>query len=67
MAKEDGPNEGIMFVSDEEIAALRAEVERAKKDLARIRKEEKEYETLRRERSWGTSFDRQGCDNSADR
>ena len=56
-----------MFVSDEEVAALRAEVERAKKDLARIRREEKEYERLRRERSWGTSFDRQGGDNSADR
>ena len=56
-----------MFVSDEEVAALRAEVERAKKDLARIRREEKEYERLRRERSWCTSFDRQGGDNSADR
>ena len=72
MAKGDGPSEGIMFVSDEEVAALRAEVERAKKDLARIRREkkamkqEKEYVRLRRERSWGTSFDRQGGDNSAD-
>ena len=69
-------SEGIMFVSDEEVAALRAKVERAKKDLARIRrkkeamkqekeamKQEKEYERLRRERSWGTSFDRQGGDN----
>ena len=69
-----------MFVSDEEVAALRTEVERAKKDLARIRREgeamkqgkeamkqKKEYERLQRERSWGTSFDRQGCDNSADR
>ena len=62
-----------MFVSDEEVTALRAEVERAKKDLARIRREgeamkqKKEYERLRRERSWGTSFDRQGGDNSADR
>ena len=66
-------SEGIMFVSDEKVAALRAEVERAKKDLARIRREgeamkqKKEYERLRRERSWGTSFDRQGGDNSADR
>ena len=66
-------SEGIMFVSDEEVAALRAEVERAKKDLARIRREgeamkqKKEHERLRRERSWGTSFDRQGGDNSADR
>ena len=69
-----------MFASDEEAAALRSEVERAKKDLARIRREkeamkqekeamkqEKEYERLRRERSWGTSFDRKGGDNSADR
>ena len=69
-----------MFVSDEEVAALRAEVERAKKDLARTRrkgeamkqekeamKQKKEYERLWRERSWGTSFDRQGGDNSADR
>ena len=67
MAKGDGPSEDIMFVSDEEVVALRAEVERAKKDLARIRREENEYERLRRERSWGTSFDRQGGDNSADR
>ena len=73
VAKGDGPSGGIMFVSDEEVTALRAEVERAKKDLARIRgegeamKQKKEYERLRRERSWGTSFDRQGADNSADR
>ena len=52
-----------MFVSGEEVTALRAEVERAKKDLVRIRREgeamkqKKEYERLRRERSWGTSFD----------
>ena len=30
-------------------------------------KQEKEFERLRRERSWGTSFDRQVGDNSADR
>ena len=60
-----------MFISDEEVTALRAELERAKKDLARIRREgetmkqKKEYERLRRERSWGTSFDRQGGDSSA--
>ena len=54
MAKGDGPSKGIMFVSDEEVAALRAEVERAKKDSARIRREkeamkqEKEYERLQR-------------------
>ena len=62
-----------MVVSDEEVAALIVEMERAKKDLARIRrdkeamKQENEYERLRRDRSWGTSFDRQGGDNSADR
>ena len=57
----------------EEVTALRAELERAKKNLARIRREgetmkqKKEFERLRRERSWGTSFDRQVGDNSADR
>ena len=30
-------------------------------------KQKKEDGRLRRERSWGTSFDRQGGDNSADR
>ena len=39
MAKGDGPSEGIMFVSDEEVAALRAEMERAKKDFKRMQKE----------------------------
>ena len=62
-----------MFVSDEKVTALRAEVERVKQDLVRIRREgeamkqKNQYERLRRERSWGTSFDRQGGDNSADR
>ena len=57
----------------EEVTALRAELERAKKNLARIRREgetmkqRKEFERLRRERSWGTCFDRQVGDNSADR
>ena len=57
----------------EEVTALRAELEKAKNNLARIRREgetmkqKKEYERLRRERSWGTFFDRQGFDNSADR
>ena len=56
----------------EEVTALRAELEKAKNNLARIRREgetmkqKKEYERLRRERSWGTFFDRQGFDNSAD-
>ena len=57
----------------EEVTALRAELEIAKRNLARIRREgevmkqKNEYERLRRERSWGTSFDRQDGDNSADR
>ena len=37
MAKGDGPSEGIMFVSDEEVSGLRAEVERAKKELERAK------------------------------
>ena len=67
----------------EEIAALRADLERVQREsetalrvnLERIKKEkelqkrkwETEFERLRRERSWGTSFDRQGGGNSADR
>ena len=57
----------------EEVTVLRAELEKAKENLARIRREgetmkqKNEYEWLRRERSWGTSFDRQGGDNSAGR
>ena len=39
MAKGDGPSEGIMFVSDDKVAALRAEVERAKKELERVKRE----------------------------
>ena len=67
----------------EEIAALRADLERVQREsetvlrvnLERMKKEkelqkrkwETEFERLRRERSWGTSFDRQGGGNSADR
>ena len=67
----------------EEIAALRADLERVQREretalrvnLERMIKEkelqkrkwETEFERLRRERSWGTSFDRQGGGNSADR
>ena len=51
----------------EEIAALRADLERMEKEKElQKRKWETEFERLRRERSWGTSFDRQGGDNSAD-
>ena len=66
MAKGDGPSESSMSVS-EEIAALRADLERMEKEKElQKRKWETEFERLRRERSWGTSFDRQGGDNSAD-
>ena len=37
MAKGDGPSDGIMLVSDDEVEALRAEVERAKNDLERTK------------------------------
>ena len=64
-------SEGIMVVSDEEVAALRAKLEKAKREVeaiqAKTRECETEFEMLRRERSWGTSFDRQGGGNSADR
>ena len=60
-----------MVVSDEEVAALLAELEKAKREVgaieAKTRECETEFERLRRERSWGISFDRQGGDNSADR
>ena len=82
VAKGDRPSESVMSVS-EEIAALRADLERVQREsetalrvnLERMKKEkelqkwkwETEFERLRRERSWGTSFDRQGGGNSADR
>ena len=60
-----------MVVSDEEVAALRAKLEKAKREVeaiqAKTRECETEFERLRRERSWDTSFDRQGGGNSADR
>ena len=65
--KGGGPSESVMSVS-EEIAALRADLERMKKEKElQKRKWETEFERLRRERSWGTSFDTQGGGNSADR
>ena len=42
-----------MFVSDEEVTALRAEVERAKKDLARIRREGEAMKQKRSTRGFG--------------
>ena len=80
--KGGGPSESVMSVL-EEIAALRADLERVEREtetasrvnLERMKKEkelqkrkwETEFERLQRERSWGTSFDRQGGGNSADR
>ena len=74
---------GIMSVlEEEEVAALRADLETMKREkeaaqaeLARLQlgKEASDAENrehgmrFRRERSWGTSFDRQGGDNSAGR
>ena len=64
-----------MVLSDEDAAALIAELERAKKDLERAKWEKKakkreneaEFERLQRERSLGTSFDGPGGGNSSDR
>ena len=67
-----------MPLSDEDVAALIAELKREKKDLERAKREvgaikaktrecEAEFERLRRERSLGTSFDGLGGGNSFDR
>ena len=74
---------GIMSVlEEEEVAALRADLETMKREkeaaqaeLARVQLEKEASGAenrehgmrFRRERSWGTSFDRQGGDNSAGR
>ena len=74
---------GIMSVlKEEEVAALRADLETMKREkeaaqaeLARVQLEKEASDAenrehgmrFRRERSWGTSFDRQGGDNSAGR
>ena len=73
MAKGDGPSESVMFVS-EEVAALRADLKIMKREkvatqaeLARVQLENRKHGMrLRRERSWGTSFDRQGGDQLID-
>ena len=67
---------------EEEVAALRADLETMKREkeaaqaeLARVQLEKEASDAenrehgmrFRRERSWGTSFDRQGGDNSAGR
>ena len=60
-----------MVLSEEDVAALQADLEiaqRKKEDgEAKKREYEAEFERLRRERSSGTSFDGQGGGNSADR
>ena len=64
-----------MVLSEEDVADLIAELERAKKDLERAkcekelkkRENEAKLDRLRRERSVGTSFDGQGGGNSSDR
>ena len=74
---------GIMSVlEEEEVAALRADLETMKREkeaaqaeLARVQLEKEASDAenrehgmrFRRERSWGTSFDRKGGDNSAGR
>ena len=63
-------SEVVMVLLEEDAAALRAELEKAKREVgvikAKPRECETEFERVRRERSWGTSFDRQGGGNSAD-
>ena len=55
-------------LSEENIAALRADLERVQREKeAKKREYEAKLERLRRERSLGTSFDGQGGGNSADR
>ena len=60
-----------MILSDEDIAVLRADLERAQREKEAAEAKKREYEAklerLRRERSSGTSFDEQGGGNSADR
>ena len=64
-------SEGVMVLSEADVTALRAELEKAKTEVgaikAKTRECETEFERLRRERSSGTSFDRQGGGSSADR
>ena len=60
-----------MILSEEDVAALRADLERAQREKepagAKKREYEAKLERLWRERSLGTSFDGQGGGNSADR
>ena len=60
-----------MVLSEEDVAAMQADLERMQREKevikAKTRECDAEFERLRRERSLGTSFDRQGGGNSADR
>ena len=60
-----------MPLSDENVAALRPDLERVQREKEATEAENREYEAklerLRRERSLSTSFDRQGGGGSADR
>ena len=60
-----------MVLSDEDVAVLRADLERLQREVGAIeaanRESEAKLKRLRRERSLGTSFDGQGGGNSMDR
>ena len=60
-----------MVLSGEDVAVLRADLERMLREVGAIeaanQESEAKLERLRRERSLGTSFDGQGGGNSADR
>ena len=60
-----------MVLSEEDVAALRADLERAQRENEAAEEKKREYEAklerLRRERSLGTSFDGLGSGSSADR
>ena len=60
-----------MLLSDEDVAVLRADLERAQREEEAAEAKKREYEAklerLRKERSLSTSFDGQGGGNSADR
>ena len=60
-----------MPLSEEDVAALRADLERLQREKEAAEAKKREYEAklerLRRERSLSSSFDGQGGGNSADR
>ena len=59
-----------MPLSEEDVAALRADLERLQREVGAVEAANREYEVklerLRKERSMGTSFDGQGGGGSAD-